>query len=61
MEPHIRDSIQSVRECLDVAGESVDVDAADVLIAVRLLTKVVERLYNRILDLEKVQNERGEQ
>jgi hypothetical protein len=64
MEPHIRDAIQAIRDKLSDADDSTTVTAkqiGDIIIAAGQLTDLVERLYTRIIDLERVQNEEGEQ
>ena len=63
MEPHIRDSLQAIRDTLSDADDSTTVtpkQIGDIIIAASQLTDLVERLYERIIDLERVQNERGE-
>lgn len=63
MNPHIRDVLQSIRDQLDRADMQPRTEAkiGMTMIAVGQLTDLCERLYERILDLERVQNERGEQ
>ena len=64
MEPHIRDGLESIHRALSDADEHTTVSAeqvGNVIVASRQLADLVERLYKRIVDLEKVQNERGEQ
>lgn len=62
MQPHIRDMIQSVRDQLDRADYQPRTEAqiGCTMIAVSQLADLCERLYQRILDLEHVQNERTE-
>lgn len=62
MEVHIRDCIQAIRDQLDRADRQPlsEAQIGMTLIAVGQLTRLAERLYERIVDLERVQNERGE-
>ena len=59
MQPHIHDAIQGVRDQLERADVQPRTEAqiGCTMLAVSQLTDLVERLYERILDLERVQNE----
>lgn len=59
MQNHFRDDLQSIHDLLARADEAPGTSASGfVIISIDRLTDLVERLYNRILDLERVQNER---
>ncbi len=61
MQPHIRDVIQATRDLIDRADVQPRTEAqiGCTILAVSQLTDLCERLYSRILDLERVQNERA--
>jgi chemotaxis regulatin CheY-phosphate phosphatase CheZ len=62
MDAHFRDVLDSIRESLSDADEHTTISASqisNIIIASKQLTSLVERLYKRILDLERVQNERA--
>ena len=64
MQPHFRDVIESIRDSLSEADERTTVTPEQIsylINAVKHLTDLSERLYGRILDLERVQNERAEE
>ena len=64
MQEHIRDALESIREELSEADYSTTVSSAQIgsiVIAARQMTSLIERLYERIVDLERVQNERAEE
>lgn len=59
---YVPDMIQGVRDQLDRADvqQRAEAQIGCTMNAVSQLTDLVERLYQRIADLEKVQNERAE-
>jgi len=64
MNAHIRDVLESIHESLSDADYHTTVSPeqiGNIISASKQLADLVERLYERILDLERVQNERGEQ
>lgn len=63
MKPHFRDQLQAIRDQLDRADTQplCEAQIGSILIASSHLADLCERLYERILDLERVQNERGEE
>jgi len=62
MQPHIQDVIQGISDQLDRADAQPRSEAQTgmIMIAVGQLLDLTERLYKRIVDLERVQNERAE-
>ncbi len=64
MNEHIRDILASVDDMLSEADYHTTVSPEQItylVSAVKQLANVTERLYARIVALENVQNERGEQ
>jgi hypothetical protein len=62
MDAHFRDALESIRDSLSEADYRTTVSPEQVtylISAVKQLADLTERLYGRIVDLERVQNERG--
>lgn len=61
MQPHIRDQIQAIHDQLDRADVQPRSEAqiGMTMIAVGQLIDLCERFYSRIVELERVQNERA--
>lgn len=62
MEAHFRDVLESIHDSLSEADYHTTVSPEQVtylISAVKQLTGLTERLYQRIIDLERVQNERA--
>lgn len=62
MEPHIQELLESIHNSLSAAGNHTTVSPeqiGDLISAVKQLADLTERLYDRIVELEHVQNERA--
>jgi hypothetical protein len=62
MQPHFRDVLDSIQDSLSEADYHTTVSPEQIgylISAVKQLAGLSERLYERIIDLERVQNERA--